>query len=143
MAGMGTIRQVGLSKIDMGFHSVKFKNQTQIQTQKTIKEIETDALQGLDFYPEVAEACTSTSFSHIFQGGYSSGYYSYKWAEVLDADTFEAFLENGIFDQETAIHFRNTILSAGGSEHPSILYNRFRDRDAKVDALLKRAGLVG
>jgi peptidyl-dipeptidase Dcp len=142
MAGMGTIRQVGLSKIDMGFHSVKFKNQTQIQTQKTIKEIETDAIQGLDFYPEVKETITSTSFSHIFQGGYSSGYYSYKWAEVLDADAFEAFLEKGIFDRETAKSFQKNILSAGGTEHPSILYKRFRGRDAKPDALLKREGLV-
>jgi peptidyl-dipeptidase Dcp len=141
MSGMATVRQVGLGKIDMGFHAVKLKNKTPIQ--KSIKEWETESIAGLDFYPEVAEACTSTSFSHIFQGGYSSGYYSYKWAEVLDADTFEAFLENGIFDPETAIRFRNIILSAGGSEHPSILYNRFRGRDAKVDALLKRAGLVG
>jgi peptidyl-dipeptidase Dcp len=142
MAGMGTIRQVGLSKIDMGFHSVKFKNQTQLQSQKTIKEIETDAIQGLDFYPEVRETITSTSFSHIFQGGYSSGYYSYKWAEVLDADAFEAFLEKGIFDKDTAKSFQKNILSAGGTEHPSILYKRFRGRDAKPDALLKRAGLV-
>ena len=141
MSGMATVRQVGLGKIDMGFHAVKLNNKTPIQ--KSIKEWETESIAGLDFYPEVAEACTSTSFSHIFQGGYSSGYYSYKWAEVLDADTFEAFLENGIFDPETATRFRNTILSAGGSEHPSILYNRFRGRDAKVDALLKRAGLVG
>jgi len=142
MAGMGTIRQVGLSKIDMGFHSVKFKNKTQIQTQKTIKKIETEAIQGLDFYPEVKETITSTSFSHIFQGGYSSGYYSYKWAEVLDADAFEAFLEKGIFDRETAKSFQKNILSAGGTEHPSILYKRFRGRDAEPDALLKRAGLV-
>ncbi|MDC0106023.1 M3 family metallopeptidase, partial [Bacteroidia bacterium] len=142
MAGMGTIRQVGLSKIDMGFHSVKFKNQTQIQTTRTIKAIETEAIQGLDFYPEVKETITSTSFSHIFQGGYSSGYYSYKWAEVLDADAFEAFLEKGIFDRETAKSFQENILSAGGTEHPSILYKRFRGRDAKPDALLKRAGLV-
>ncbi|MFB1012865.1 MAG: M3 family metallopeptidase [Bacteroidia bacterium] len=142
MSGMGTIRQVGLSKIDMGFHSVKFKNKTQIQTQKTIKEIETDAIQGLDFYPEVKETITSTSFSHIFQGGYSSGYYSYKWAEVLDADAFEAFLEKGIFDKDTAKSFQKNILSAGGTEHPSILYKRFRGRDAKPNALLKRAGLV-
>ena len=84
----------------------------------------------------------TTSFSHIFQGGYSSGYYSYKWAEVLDADAFEAFVENGVFDQETANSFKENILSAGGSEHPSILYKRFRGRDANPDALLKRAGLV-
>ena len=97
---------------------------------------------GLDFYPEVKEACTSTSFSHIFQGGYSSGYYSYKWAEVLDADAFEAFKDAGIFDKEVATRFKENILSAGGAEHPSILYKRFRGRDANPDALLRRAGLV-
>jgi peptidyl-dipeptidase Dcp len=84
----------------------------------------------------------STSFSHIFQGGYSSGYYSYKWAEVLDADAFEAFIEKGIFDKATAKSFQTNILSAGGTEHPSILYKRFRGRDATPDALLKRAGLI-
>ena len=175
MAGMGTIRQVGLGKIDMGWHSINSKGQIpnskgqipnskgQIPNSKTahlssepvlsevevlnmtelsVKEFEAKQLEGLDFYPEVKETITSTSFSHIFQGGYSSGYYSYKWAEVLDADAFEAFLENGIFDRDTAKSFQENILSAGGTEHPSILYKRFRGRDAKPDALLKRAGLV-
>jgi peptidyl-dipeptidase Dcp len=160
MAGMGTIRQVGLGKIDMGWHSINSKGQ--IPNSKTahlsskpvqsevelnvidlsVKAFETKQLEGLDFYPEVKETMTSTSFSHIFQGGYSSGYYSYKWAEVLDADAFEAFLEKGIFDRETAKSFQENILSAGGTEHPSVLYKRFRGRDAKSDALLKRAGLV-
>lgn len=139
MAGMGTVRQVSLGKIDMGYHSVN--SNSQILNSK-VKDIESESIQGLDFYPEVAETCTSTSFSHIFQGGYSSGYYSYKWAEVLDADAFEAFLEKGIFDRETAKSFQENILSAGGTEHPSILYRRFRGRDAEPDALLKRAGLV-
>ena len=149
MAGMGTIRQVGLSKIDMGFHSLEHSSvQSQGRTLRmssdieSVKEFEARQLEGLDFYPEVKETITSTSFSHIFQGGYSSGYYSYKWAEVLDADAFEAFLEKGIFDRETAKSFQENILSAGGTEHPSILYKRFRGRDAKPDALLKRAGLV-
>ena len=138
MAGMGTVRQVSLGKIDMGFHSLKAES----QKLKSIKEMETEAIKGLDFYPGVAETCTSTSFSHIFQGGYSSGYYSYKWAEVLDADAFEAFKEKGIFNKATAKSFQKNILSAGGTEHPSILYKRFRGRDAEPDALLKRAGLV-
>ena len=149
MAGMGTIRQVGLSKIDMGFHSLEHSSvQSQGRTLRmssdieSVKEFEARQLEGLDFYPEVKETITSTSFSHIFQGGYSSGYYSYKWAEVLDADAFEAFLEKGIFDRETAKSFQENILSAGGTEHPSILYKRFRGRDAKPNALLKRAGLV-
>jgi Zn-dependent oligopeptidase len=149
MAGMGTIRQVGLSKIDMGFHSlehssVRSQGRTLRMTSdiESVKEFEAKQLEGLDFYPEVKETITSTSFSHIFQGGYSSGYYSYKWAEVLDADAFEAFLEKGIFDKDTAKSFQKNILSAGGTEHPSILYKRFRGRDAEPDALLKRAGLV-
>jgi len=155
MAGMGTIRQVGLGKIDMGWHSIGHTERSRSATNTatelhpstplrmtSVKEFEAKQLEGLDFYPEVEETCTSTSFSHIFQGGYSSGYYSYKWAEVLDADAFEAFLEKGIFDKETAKSFQENILSAGGTEHPSILYKRFRGRDAKPDALLKRAGLV-
>jgi oligopeptidase A len=149
MAGMATVRQVSLGKIDMGYHSlahssIRSQGRTLRMTSDldSIKSLENEAIKGLDFYPEVAETCTSTSFSHIFQGGYSSGYYSYKWAEVLDADAFEAFLEKGIFDKATAKSFQTNILSAGGTEHPSILYKRFRGRDAKPDALLKRAGLV-
>lgn len=139
MAGMGTIRQIGLGKIDMNYHSIDSDSNA---LKNSVKEIESDALSGLDFYPPVKETITSTSFSHIFQGGYSSGYYSYKWAEVLDADAFEAFKENGVFDKNTAKRFQENILSAGGSEHPSVLYKRFRGRDAKPDALLKRAGLI-
>jgi len=155
MAGMGTIRQVGLGKIDMGWHSIGHTERSRSATNTatelhpstplrmtSVKAFETKQLEGLDFYPEVKETMISTSFSHIFQGGYSSGYYSYKWAEVLDADAFEAFLEKGIFDRETAKSFQENILSAGGTEHPSVLYKRFRGRDAKPDALLKRAGLV-
>ncbi|NNJ55122.1 MAG: M3 family peptidase, partial [Bacteroidia bacterium] len=139
MSGMGTIRQISLGKIDMGWHAADRANSSDTID---VKAIEKDSIKGLDFYPSVKETCTSTSFSHIFQGGYSSGYYSYKWAEVLDADAFEAFQEHGIFDKATATKFKTHVLSAGGSEDPSILYKRFRGRDAKVDALLKRAGLV-
>lgn len=139
MAGMGTIRQIGLGKIDMNYHSIDSDSNA---LKNSVKEIESDALSGLNFYPPVKETITSTSFSHIFHGGYSSGYYSYKWAEVLDADAFEAFKENGVFDKNTAKRFQENILSAGGSEHPSVLYKRFRGRDAKPDALLKRAGLI-
>lgn len=84
----------------------------------------------------------SPSFSHIFNGGYSSGYYSYKWAEVLDADAFEYFLEKGIFNKEVATKFSENILSKGGTEDPMDLYIRFRGRKPQVDALLKRAGLI-
>ena len=84
----------------------------------------------------------STSFSHIFAGGYSAGYYSYKWAEVLDADAFAYFKENGIFNKEIANKFRENVLSKGGSEHPMTLYKKFRGREPTVDALLIRAGLL-
>jgi peptidyl-dipeptidase Dcp len=84
----------------------------------------------------------SASFSHIFAGGYSAGYYSYKWAEVLDADTFELFLEKGLYDRETATRYKNEVLAKGGTEHPLILYRRFRGRDADPAALLRREGLV-
>jgi peptidyl-dipeptidase Dcp len=84
----------------------------------------------------------STSFSHIFQGGYSSGYYSYKWAEVLDADAFEYFKEVGIFDKSVASKFKDYVLSKGGTDDPMKLYKRFRGQEPKPEALLKRAGLL-
>ena len=84
----------------------------------------------------------STAFSHIFQGGYAAGYYSYKWAEVLDADAFELFLEKGIFDKITAKSFLENILSKGGTEHPMILYKRFRGKKPDPAALTRRAGLA-
>jgi peptidyl-dipeptidase Dcp len=84
----------------------------------------------------------STAFSHIFQGGYAAGYYSYKWAEVLDADAFEVFLENGIFNKETATKFLDHILSQGGTAHPMTLYKRFRGKTPDPSALLRRAGLA-
>jgi peptidyl-dipeptidase Dcp len=85
---------------------------------------------------------TSTSFSHIFAGGYSAGYYSYKWAEVLDADTFELFLETGLYNRETAESYKNHVLSRGGSLPPNVLYQNFRGRDADPDSLLRREGLI-
>ena len=84
----------------------------------------------------------STAFSHIFQGGYSAGYYSYKWAEILDADAFEYFQEKGIFNKEVANKFKEHILSKGGTENPMVLYKRFRGKEHKPEALLKRAGLL-
>jgi Zn-dependent oligopeptidase len=84
----------------------------------------------------------SPSFAHIFQGGYSSGYYSYKWAEVLDADAFEFFKAKGVFNKEVANKFKDNILSKGGTEDPLTLYKRFRGQEPKPEALLKRAGLI-
>jgi Zn-dependent oligopeptidase len=139
-AGLATIRQIGLGKIDMGWHTLVLNNEYVLN--KEFIDIEKGQLKDVDLYPSVEGCCVSTSFSHIFQGGYSSGYYSYKWAEVLEADAFEAFKEIGIFNPKIAHKFRDHVLSSGGSEHPSLLYKRFRGKDATIDALLKRAGLI-
>ncbi|RKY76065.1 peptidase M3, partial [candidate division KSB1 bacterium] len=91
--------------------------------------------------PEIVVRYRSTYFRHIFSGGYSSGYYSYVWAEVLDADAFEAFKEHGLFDKVTAKKFRNNVLSKGGTDDPMVLYRRFRGADPDINALLERRGL--
>jgi len=134
--GMQTLRQLSFGLLDMKWHS---QNPSEITS---IKSFENDAFANTKLYPDVAENCMSTSFSHIFQGGYSSGYYSYKWAEVLDADAFEYFLEEGIFNKEVATKFKENVLSKGGTEKPMELYKRFRGKAPKPDALLKRAGLI-
>lgn len=135
-SGLAAIRQIGLGKIDMAWHS---QDTSHVES---VKDFELQAVKQTDLFPVVKETITSCSFSHIFQGGYSSGYYSYKWAEVIDADAFEAFKEKGIFNKEVAKSFHDNILSAGGSEHPSILYRRFRGRDADPKALLRREGMI-
>ena len=136
LEGMATLRQLSFGLLDMAFHST---NPTDITD---IKAFEKAAFEGTSLYPDVAENCMSVSFSHIFQGGYSSGYYSYKWAEVLDADAFAYFQERGIFNTEVATKFKDNILSKGGTEHPMTLYKRFRGQEPKPEALLKRAGLI-
>ena len=134
--GMATLRQLSFGLLDMAFHS---NNPTEITD---IKSFEKAAFEGTTLYPDVAENCMSVSFSHIFAGGYSSGYYSYKWAEVLDADAFAYFQEQGIFNKEVATKFKDNVLSKGGTELPMELYKRFRGQEPKADALLKRAGLI-
>ena len=134
--GLATMRQLSFGLLDMGWHG---QDPTAITD---LKAFETDQFKDTQLYPDVAENAMSTAFSHIFQGGYSSGYYSYKWAEVLDADAFEYFQEKGIFDKEVATKFKENVLSKGGTEHPMILYKRFRGQEPKPDALLKRAGLL-
>ena len=134
--GMATLRQLSFGLLDMAFHS---NNPTEITN---IKDFEQKAFEGTSLYPDVAENCMSVSFSHIFAGGYSSGYYSYKWAEVLDADAFAYFQEKGIFNKEVATKFKDNVLSKGGTELPMELYKRFRGQEPKPEALLKRAGLV-
>lgn len=134
--GLATLRQISFGLLDMSWHSV---DPTPI---KDVKEQELMAFQETDLFPDVPETCMSTSFSHIFQGGYSSGYYSYKWAEVLDADAFAYFKEKGIFNKEVATKFKDHILSKGGTEKPMELYKRFRGSEPKIEALLERAGLL-
>ncbi|CAM1342225.1 M3 family metallopeptidase [Tenacibaculum aestuarii] len=135
--GMQTLRQLSFGLLDMSWHSGDSP-----ETITSVKEFETNAFESTQLYPDIAENCMSTSFSHIFQGGYSAGYYSYKWAEVLDADAFEYFKEEGIFNKEVADKFKNNVLSKGGTEEPMELYKRFRGREPKPDALLRRAGLI-
>jgi Zn-dependent oligopeptidase len=135
--GMQTLRQISFGLLDMSWHGGESP-----ETIKSVKEFENNAFAGTQLFPDVAENCMSTSFSHIFQGGYSSGYYSYKWAEVLDADAFEYFKESGIFNKEIATKFKDHVLSQGGVEDPMVLYKRFRGQEPKPEALLKRAGLI-
>ena len=134
--GLQTLRQLGFGFLDLSYHD---SQATDIQD---IKQHETAILNRVNFLGEYPESCSSTAFSHIFQGGYSAGYYSYKWAEVLDADAFDLFLEKGIFDAETSKSFEENILSKGGTEHPMTLYKRFRGKAPDPKALLVRAGLV-
>lgn len=134
--GLQTLRQLSFSFLDLSWHN----NQSDQINQ--VKAHEKKIMEPLQFTKDQEENCMSTAFSHIFQGGYSAGYYSYKWAEVLDADAFELFLENGVFDPKTAKSFHNQILSKGGTEHPMKLYERFRGKKPTPEALLKRAGLI-
>lgn len=136
LEGMATMRQLSFGMLDMGWHG---QDPNGIDD---VKGFEIEQFASTQLYPDVPENAMSTAFSHIFQGGYASGYYSYKWAEVLDADAFEFFKEKGIFDKETASKFKENILSKGGTEHPMLLYKRFRGQEPKPDALLRRAGLL-
>ncbi len=136
LEGMATLRQLSFGLLDMAYHSADPSGIMDV------KAFEKQAFESTALYPDVEDNCMSVAFSHIFQGGYSSGYYSYKWAEVLDADAFAYFQETGIFNTETAAKFREHVLSKGGTEHPMTLYKRFRGQEPKPDALLRRAGLV-
>lgn len=134
--GMATLRQLSFGLLDMGWHG---QDPTGINN---LKDFEVSQFASTQLYPDVKENAMSPSFSHIFNGGYSSGYYSYKWAEVLDADAFEYFQQNGIFNKEIADKFKENILSKGGTEHPMVLYKRFRGQEPSPEALLRRAGLI-
>ncbi len=136
LEGMATLRQLSFGLLDMAWHS---SSPDEI---KDVVAFENEAFKGTDLYPSVAESCMSTAFSHIFQGGYAAGYYSYKWAEVLDADAFEKFKEAGIFNPKVAADFKEFILSKGGSEDPMVLYKKFRGSEPKPEALLKKSGFI-
>lgn len=136
LEGIQTLRQLSFGFLDMNWHTTNGKNIT------SVKEFEKKAFKNTQLYPSIKENCMSTAFSHIFQGGYSSGYYSYKWAEVLDADAFLQFKEKGVFNKNVANSFKTNILQKGGTEDPMNLYVAFRKKKPTSEALLKRAGLL-
>ena len=129
------LRQISFGLLDMAWYT------RNTPFEGDVKAYEQEAWKETQILPVVREACMSTQFSHIFAGGYAAGYYSYKWAEVLDADAFSLFKQKGIFNQEVADSFRNHILSKGGTEHPMTLYKRFRGQEPSIDALLIRNGI--
>ena len=135
-AGWMSLRQLTFGLIDMAWHG---QDPTKITDVAAFEKMTT---QKTALLPQIEGANQSVGFSHIFAGGYSAGYYSYKWAEVLDADAFEMFKEQGIFDKEVARKFRENILAKGGTEHPMKLYKEFRGREPDPDALLRRDGLI-
>ncbi|MBU6376303.1 MAG: M3 family peptidase, partial [Bdellovibrionales bacterium] len=132
MAGWYCLRQLAFAHLDMAWHA---KDPSSVAE---LEEFERAVLAKTQVLPRIDGTSISTSFSHIFAGGYSAGYYSYKWAEVLDADAFSYFQEHGLFDKEVAKKFREHVLSKGGSEHPAVLFERFRGRNPDADALIRR-----
>ena len=135
-AGSQNSRQVSFGVLDMAWHNVNPSNI------KDVGEYEQEVLKEYILYPKDPDKNMSCSFGHIFGGGYSAGYYSYKWAEVLEADAFELFKEKGIFDKETATSFRNNILARGNTEHPMDIYLKFRGKKPDSKALLRKSGLL-
>ena len=135
MAAYGCLRQVSFGLLDMAYYT------KQTPFIEDIVAFEKKAWEKAMVMPQLKDTCMTVQFSHIMAGGYAAGYYSYKWAEVLDADAFSVFKQNGIFDQKTAQSFRDNILSKGGTEHPMTLYKRFRGQEPTIDALLERNGI--
>ena len=129
------IRQVSFGLLDMAWYT------RETEFDGDVKAFEKEAWKRTQLLPQLEDTCMSVQFGHIMSGGYSAGYYSYKWAEVLDADAFSLFKEKGIFSQEVAQSFRDNVLSKGGTEHPAVLYRRFRGQEPSIDALLERTGI--
>jgi len=130
------LRQLSFGLLDMAWYTRTEPFEGDVRT------YEKEAWKQTQILPDIADTCMSVQFSHIMAGGYAAGYYSYKWAEVLDADAFSLFKEKGIFNTETANSFRKNVLSKGGTEHPMTLYKRFRGKEPSIDALLKRNGII-
>jgi len=130
------LRQLSFCYLDMSWHSLE------TPYEGDIIDFEKEAMASTQILPMIPNTAMSTSFNHIFSGGYAAGYYSYKWAEVLDADAFSVFSSKGIFDKKTADSFRENILLKGGTEHPMVLYKRFRGQEPTIDAILKRDGII-
>ena len=136
LAGYAQVRQLHYGLLDMSWHTL-----TELPSESTV-EFETKALAPYAIMPAVEGAAFSGSFSHIFSGGYSAGYYSYKWAEVLEADAFSLFKEKGIFNTDVAASFRKNILSKGGTEDEAVIYRNFRGHDPQPEALMQKLGLT-
>lgn len=159
-AAYAQVRQLQFGILDMAWHTLKGGSESahfdasassatgsRLSDLKTMQELgtiafEKEALKSSNVIPSIPEACISTSFSHIFSGGYSAGYYSYKWSEVLEADAFSLFKEKGIFSTEVSHSFRDNILSKGCGEDEDVLYRRFRGHDPEPEALLEKLGIV-
>ena len=129
------MRQVSFGLLDMAYYTKKD------EFTDDIIPFEKKAWEKAMILPQLPDTCMTVQFSHIMAGGYAAGYYSYKWAEVLDADAFAVFKKHGIFNKETALRFRENILSKGGTENPMTLYKRFKGGEPTIDALLKRNGI--
>ena len=136
MVAYNCLRQLSFGLLDMAWYTRTEPFNGDVRT------YEKEAWKEAQVLPNIPEACMTVQFSHIMAGGYAAGYYSYKWAEVLDADTFSLFKEKGIFNTEVANSFRQEVLSKGGTEHPMTLYKRFRGQEPGIDALLRRNGII-
>ena len=130
------MRQLSFGFLDMSWHTLEKPFEGDVLA------FEAESMDPTLVLPKIQNTGITTSFNHIFSGGYAAGYYSYKWAEVLDADAYSVFAKNGIFDKKTADSFRKNILMRGGTEHPMVLYKRFRGQEPTIDALLKRNRII-
>ena len=135
MAATACLRQVSFGLLDMAYYTKKEPFEDDIMS------FEKQAWKKAILGRQRTDTCMTVQFSHIMAGGYAAGYYSYKWAEVLEADAFAVFKKHGIFDQQTAQSFRDNILSRGGTENPMVLYKRFKGSEPTIEALLKRNGI--